>query len=63
MCWFVWSPDLSYLDFYFLGHMKILAYDTPVENAKELMARIALASGKNSRYARMFRFPCAGDVR
>ncbi|GFT04312.1 uncharacterized protein TNCV_1928731 [Trichonephila clavipes] len=44
--WPAWSPDLSCLDFYFWGHMKSLVYDTPVDNAEELVARIAVAAGE-----------------
>ncbi|GFU47859.1 uncharacterized protein TNCV_4966741 [Trichonephila clavipes] len=36
--WPARSPDLSCLDFYFWGHMKPLVYDTPVDNAEELVA-------------------------
>ncbi|GFT95408.1 transposable element Tc3 transposase [Trichonephila clavipes] len=42
--WSARSPDLSCLDFYFWGHMKSLVYDTPVDNAEELVARIAVAA-------------------
>ncbi|GFV45393.1 uncharacterized protein TNCV_5055871 [Trichonephila clavipes] len=64
--WPARSPDLSCLDFYFWGHMKSLVYDTPVDNAEELVARIAVAAGeiRNSpEYSRMFGCPCVGDVR
>ncbi|GFY22248.1 putative DD41D transposase [Trichonephila clavipes] len=44
--WPARSPDLSCLDFYFWGHMKLLVYDTPVDNAEELVARIAVAAGE-----------------
>ncbi|GFT21471.1 uncharacterized protein TNCV_2307291 [Trichonephila clavipes] len=44
--WPARSPDLSCLDFYFWGHMKSLVYDTPVDNAEELVARIAVAAGE-----------------
>ncbi|GFW05095.1 uncharacterized protein TNCV_598891 [Trichonephila clavipes] len=37
--WPARSPDLSCLDFYFWGHMKSLVYDTPVDNAEELVAK------------------------
>ena len=33
------SSDLSYLDFYLWGHMKLLVCDPPVDNAGELVAR------------------------
>ncbi|GFW85226.1 DUF4817 domain-containing protein [Trichonephila clavipes] len=46
VCWPARSPDLSCLDFYFWGHIKSLVYDTPVDNAEELVARIAVAAGE-----------------
>ncbi|GBL84295.1 hypothetical protein AVEN_118672-1 [Araneus ventricosus] len=36
--WPARSPDLSYLHFLLWGHMKTLDYDTPVDNAEELVA-------------------------
>lgn len=44
--WPARSPDLSCLDFYLWGHLKSLVYDTPVDNAEELVARIAVAAGE-----------------
>ncbi|GFT07829.1 uncharacterized protein TNCV_1214221 [Trichonephila clavipes] len=64
--WPAWSPDLSCLDFYFWVHMKSLVYDTIVDSAEELVARIAVAAGeiRNSPGVfRMFGCPCVGDVR
>ncbi|GFX97851.1 uncharacterized protein TNCV_4905021 [Trichonephila clavipes] len=64
--WPARSPDLSCLDFYFWGHMKSLVYDTPVDNAEELVARIAVAAGEIrncQEYSRMFGCPCVGDMR
>ena len=42
----VWSPDFSFLDFYFWGHMKTLTYDIPVDSVEDLIARIAVAAGE-----------------
>ena len=47
----VQSPNLSCLDFYFWGHVKTLAFDTPDGNAEELVPRIAVADAGNSKYA------------
>ena len=44
MRWPVRSPDLSRLDFYFWGHIKMLLSDTPIENGEELVERIAEAA-------------------
>ena len=40
------SPNLLCLDFYSWNHMKILVYDTPVDNAEDLVVRISVAAGK-----------------
>ncbi|GFV81880.1 DUF4817 domain-containing protein [Trichonephila clavipes] len=40
------SPDLSCLDYFFLGQMKSLVYETPVNSAEELVARISAAAGE-----------------
>ncbi|GFT90599.1 DUF4817 domain-containing protein [Trichonephila clavipes] len=58
-------PTYHVLIFYFWCHMKSLVYDTPVDNAEELVARIAVAAKeiRNSEYSRMFGCPCVGDVR
>ncbi|GFT92171.1 transposase-like protein [Trichonephila clavipes] len=40
------SPDLSCLDYFFWGQMKSLVYETPVNSAEELVARIGAAAGK-----------------
>ncbi|GBO03769.1 hypothetical protein AVEN_141044-1 [Araneus ventricosus] len=44
--WSARSPDLSCLSFFLWRHMKTLVYDTPVDNAEVLVARIALSAGK-----------------
>ncbi|GFX88342.1 hypothetical protein TNCV_1705621 [Trichonephila clavipes] len=41
--WFARSSDLSYMDFFFLGHMKSLAYSSSVE---DLIALISVAAGR-----------------
>lgn len=38
------SPDLSPLDFFLWGAMKSLVYDTPVNSAVDLVARISIAA-------------------
>ena len=43
-CWTVRSPDLPCLDFYFKGHIRTLAYDTPVDSAEELVARTSVVA-------------------
>ncbi|GFX07502.1 uncharacterized protein TNCV_5092161 [Trichonephila clavipes] len=40
------SPDLSCLDYFFWGQMKSLVYETPVNSAEELVARISAAAGE-----------------
>ncbi|GFU94576.1 uncharacterized protein TNCV_1265471 [Trichonephila clavipes] len=40
------SPDLSCLDYFFWGQMKSLVYETPVNSAEELVARISTAAGE-----------------
>ncbi|GFX52201.1 uncharacterized protein TNCV_574041 [Trichonephila clavipes] len=40
------SPDLSCLDYFFWGQMKSLMYETPVNSAEELVARISAAAGE-----------------
>ena len=46
VCWPARSPDLSCLDFFLFGHMKTLVYETPVDNAEELVSRFAVAAGE-----------------
>ncbi|GFY35034.1 uncharacterized protein TNCV_5044091 [Trichonephila clavipes] len=43
------SPDLSCLDYFFWGQMKSLVYETPVNSAEELVARISRENTKHSR--------------
>ncbi|GFU89685.1 transposase-like protein [Trichonephila clavipes] len=43
------SPDLSCLDYFFWGQMKSLGYETPVNSAEELVARISRGNTKHSR--------------
>ncbi|GFU13547.1 transposase-like protein [Trichonephila clavipes] len=40
------SSDLSCLDYFFWGQMKSLVYETPVNSAEELVARISAAAGE-----------------
>ncbi|GBM72035.1 hypothetical protein AVEN_89792-1 [Araneus ventricosus] len=40
------SSDLNPLDFFFWGHMKSLVYQTPVDSAEDLVARIVVAADK-----------------
>ncbi|GFU92497.1 uncharacterized protein TNCV_4794261 [Trichonephila clavipes] len=40
------SPDLSCLDYFFWEQMKSLVYETPVNSAEELVARISAAAGE-----------------
>ncbi|GFW00351.1 uncharacterized protein TNCV_4355481 [Trichonephila clavipes] len=40
------SPDFSCLDYFFWGQMKSLVYETPVNSAEELVARISAAAGE-----------------
>ncbi|GBN39691.1 hypothetical protein AVEN_129168-1 [Araneus ventricosus] len=40
------SPDLSCLDFLLWGHLKSLVYETPIESAEELVARLSAAAGE-----------------
>ncbi|GFV56427.1 uncharacterized protein TNCV_1709771 [Trichonephila clavipes] len=44
--WPLRSPDLSCLDYFFWGQMKSLVYETPVNSAEELVARISAAAGE-----------------
>ena len=39
------SPDLTPLDFFVWGEMKRLVYETPVESAEDLVARVSAAAG------------------
>ncbi|GBN02140.1 hypothetical protein AVEN_124771-1 [Araneus ventricosus] len=38
------SPDRNPLHFFFWGHMKSLVYETPVDSAEELVARIVVTA-------------------
>ncbi|GFW05831.1 uncharacterized protein TNCV_603031 [Trichonephila clavipes] len=40
------SPDFSCLDYFFWGQMKSLVYETPVNSAEELVARISATAGE-----------------
>ncbi|GBO16290.1 hypothetical protein AVEN_146960-1 [Araneus ventricosus] len=40
------SPDLNPLDFFFWGHMKSSVYETPVDFAEDLAARIVVPADK-----------------
>ncbi|GBL82217.1 hypothetical protein AVEN_252404-1 [Araneus ventricosus] len=40
------SPVCNPLDFFFWGHMKSLVYQTPVDSAEDLVARIVVAAHK-----------------
>ncbi|GFW70186.1 DUF4817 domain-containing protein [Trichonephila clavipes] len=40
------SPDHSCLDYFFWGQMKSLVFETPVNSAEELVARISAAAGE-----------------
>ncbi|KAJ4442487.1 hypothetical protein ANN_04073 [Periplaneta americana] len=40
------SPDLTPLDFFLWGRMKSLAYETPVETAEDLVARVVVGAGE-----------------
>ncbi|KDR12539.1 hypothetical protein L798_13713 [Zootermopsis nevadensis] len=42
--WPARSPDLTYLNYYFWGHVKSLFYETPVDDPEQLLARILAAS-------------------
>ncbi|GFU97995.1 uncharacterized protein TNCV_232721 [Trichonephila clavipes] len=44
--WPARSPDLSRLDFFLWGHMKILVYARPVDSNEALVTRIAVISGE-----------------
>lgn len=44
--WPARSPDLSCLDFFLWGHLKSLMYETPIESAEELVARLSAAAGE-----------------
>lgn len=44
--WPARSPDLNPLDFFFWGHMKSLIYESPVNSAEDLVARIVVAADK-----------------
>ena len=45
MLWPARSPDLIALDFFLLGNMKTLVYETPVESEMDLIARVVAAAG------------------
>jgi hypothetical protein len=38
--WFAWSPDLNPLDFWLWGHLKTLAYSTPINEFEVLQQRM-----------------------
>ena len=38
------SPDLTPMDFFIWGEMKCLVYETPIDTAEELVARVAEAA-------------------
>ncbi|GBN88525.1 hypothetical protein AVEN_69918-1 [Araneus ventricosus] len=40
------SPNLNPLDFFFWGHMKSLVYETRVDSAEDLVARIVVTADK-----------------
>ncbi|GBN40441.1 hypothetical protein AVEN_125888-1 [Araneus ventricosus] len=40
VAWPLRSPYLNPLDFFFWGHTKSLVYETPVDSAEDLVARI-----------------------
>ncbi|KAJ4430775.1 hypothetical protein ANN_19366 [Periplaneta americana] len=40
------SPDLTPLDFFLWGRMKSLVYETPIETAEDLVARVVVAAGE-----------------
>ena len=42
------SPDLNPLDFFFWEHMKSLIYQSPVDSAEDLVARIVVVAVKIS---------------
>ncbi|GFU30707.1 uncharacterized protein TNCV_1444311 [Trichonephila clavipes] len=44
--WSPRSPNLSCLDYFFWEQMKSLVYETPVNSAEELVARISVAAGE-----------------
>ncbi|GFX79033.1 uncharacterized protein TNCV_3913201 [Trichonephila clavipes] len=48
------SSDLSCLDYFFWGQMKSLVYETPVNSAEELVARISAAAGEIRNTPEMF---------
>lgn len=45
VAWPARSPDLNPLDFFVWGHLQSLVYETPVDTADDLVARIAVAAG------------------
>ncbi|GBN28235.1 Ectonucleotide pyrophosphatase/phosphodiesterase family member 6 [Araneus ventricosus] len=46
VAWPPYSSDLNPLDFFFWGHLKSLVYETPVDLAEDLMARIVVVADK-----------------
>ena len=44
-------PTYHVCDFNFCGHVKTLVYDTPVDNAEKLFARVSVVAGKILRQA------------
>ncbi|GBM18582.1 hypothetical protein AVEN_47964-1 [Araneus ventricosus] len=44
--WPLRSLDLNLLDFFFWRHMKSFVYETPVDSAQDLIARIVVAANK-----------------
>ncbi|GBL78928.1 hypothetical protein AVEN_48900-1 [Araneus ventricosus] len=48
------SPDLNPLNFFFWWYMKSLVYETPVDSAGDLVARIVVAADKINRTPGIF---------
>ncbi|GBN01510.1 hypothetical protein AVEN_140398-1 [Araneus ventricosus] len=44
--WPARSPDLTCRDYFLWGYVKSLVYETPVNSAEDLVARIAAAAGE-----------------
>ena len=42
--WPARSSDLTPLDYFLWGHMKILVYETPVDSEEDLLARVIAAA-------------------
>ncbi|GBM45807.1 hypothetical protein AVEN_55563-1, partial [Araneus ventricosus] len=38
------SPDLSTIDYFLRGHLKVIIYETPVDSIEDAVARVSIAA-------------------